>query len=255
MTTYPNCKINLGLHILGRRPDGYHDLATLFLPVHSLCDRLDIEPNKELAMTQEGLSLDNVPADNICLRAWQLLHEEFGIPAVHIRLHKGIPFGAGLGGGSSDAAFTLKMLNTMFDIGLDQVGLEHRASRLGADCAFFIANQTAYATGIGDRLTPCNIDLSAYRIEVAIPEGEHVSTREAYANLDHSLFGIPRIDLRQAANHPVEEWKAIITNDFEASIFPFHPAIAHLKAAMYSRGAVYASMSGSGAAVYGLFKD
>ncbi len=148
MITYPNCKINLGLHVVGKRPDGYHDLETLFVPVHDLCDELEIVEGP-LSIVQDGIALDNAPEDNLCMKAWRLLHEEFGIPEVSIQLKKNIPFGAGLGGGSSDAAFTLKMLNEMFSQGLSPDDLERRAARLGADCAFFIRNRAAYATGIG----------------------------------------------------------------------------------------------------------
>ena len=154
MITYPNCKINLGLHVVGKRPDGYHDLETIFVPVHDLSDTLEIVESDNLQMAQEGIVLDNAPEDNLCTKAWRLLHEEFDIPTVSIRLQKGIPFGAGLGGGSSDAAFTLKMLNEMFALRLTDSQLEQRAARLGADCAFFIKNQPAYATGIGDLLEP-----------------------------------------------------------------------------------------------------
>ena len=162
MITYPNCKINLGLHVVGRRPDGYHDLETLFLPVTDLCDELEIHSStgsEQPIIMQEGITLDNAPDDNLCIKAWRLLHDEFGIPAVSIRLKKGIPFGAGLGGGSSDAAFTLKMLNAMFSLGLSDSQLEQRAARLGADCAFFIQNRPAYATGIGDQLTPLEFSI------------------------------------------------------------------------------------------------
>ena len=257
MVTYPNCKINLGLHVVGKRPDGYHDLETVFLPVHELRDRLEIVADSQLpaaVVEQTGLVLDNDPEDNICLRAWQLMHDGYGVPAVRIRLDKGIPFGAGLGGGSSDAAFTLKMLNGMFAIGLDEAALERLAARIGADCAFFIKNRPAFATGIGDILEPMAIDLDAYRIAVEIPEGEHVSTREAYGGLRHDLRGTARPDLREVVGKPVEEWCNLIVNDFEASVFPAHPAIAELKNDMYRRGAVYASMTGSGAAVFGIFK-
>jgi 4-diphosphocytidyl-2-C-methyl-D-erythritol kinase len=162
MKTYPNCKINLGLHVVGKRPDGYHNLETIFLPVTDLCDELEITEQSPTSggaahapsMIQDGITLDNVPEDNLCMKAWRLLHEEFGIPAVHIRLKKGIPFGAGLGGGSSDAAFTLKMLNEMFSLHLNDTDLERRAAMLGADCAFFIQNRAAYASGIGDQLEP-----------------------------------------------------------------------------------------------------
>ncbi len=255
MITYPNCKINLGLHVVGRRADGYHNLETIFLPVSDLTDVLEIEECDRLEMVQEGILLDNAPNDNICLRAWKILHDEFAIPPVHIRLTKNIPFGAGLGGGSSDAAYTLKMLNGMFDIGLDESQLEYRAARLGADCAFFVRNQAAYATGIGDRLETVPelaILNSQLLIQIEIPEGEHVSTKEAYAGL-HIKEG-PRIDLREAVRRPVGEWRGLIENDFEDSVFAAHPAIADLKEEMYNRGALYASMTGSGAAVFGIFR-
>ena len=253
MKSHPNCKINLGLHIVGKRPDGYHNLETIFLPVHELCDELEIVPAAGAAptMRQDGIVLDNAPGDNLCMRAYRLLHDEFGIPPVDITLHKHIPFGAGLGGGSSDAAFTLKMLNEMFSLGLGTADLEQRAVRIGADCAFFIQNRPAYATGIGDQLEPIDLDLSAYRIAIEIPPQEHVSTREAYAGLQ--LHGGIRPDLRQAVRQPVAQWRENIVNDFEASVFPAHPAIAALKDDMYRRGAHYAAMTGSGAAVFGLF--
>lgn len=254
MITYPNCKINLGLHVVGKRPNGYHDLETIFLPVLNLCDELEIVENDTLQMEQEGIVLDNAPEDNLCTRAWRLLHDEFNIPPVSIRLKKGIPFGAGLGGGSSDAAFTLKLLNEMFALGLIDSQLEQRAARLGADCAFFIRNRAAYAIGIGDRLEPIEIDMSAYRIVIEIPEGEHVSTKEAYSGLKRDLFGAIRPDLRKAVKQSIGEWRSLIVNDFEASVFPAHPAIAALKDDMYRRGALYASMTGSGAAVFGIFE-
>lgn len=254
MTTCPNCKINLGLHVIGKRADGYHDLETVFLPVNDLHDELEVGECDSLKMTQEGIVLDNTPEDNLCVKAWRLVHEEFGIPPVHIRLKKHIPFGAGLGGGSSDAAFTLKMLNEMYSLGLDAQALELRAAKLGADCAFFIQNRPAYATGIGDVLTPISLDMSRYRICIEIPAGEHVNTKEAYHGLNRDLFGQPRTDLREAIRRPIEEWRHLIVNDFETSVFPAHPAIAALKEDMYARGALYASMSGSGAAVFGLFE-
>lgn len=253
MISFPNCKINLGLHVVGKRPDGYHDLETLFLPVIELCDELEIVEGP-LAMHQDGIALDNIPEDNLCMKAWRLLHDEFGIPSVTIRLKKGIPFGAGLGGGSSDAAFTLKMLNGMFSLGLEDCQLEQRAARLGADCAFFIRNRAAYATGIGDRLEPLEwVESGKWKVVIEIPEGEHVSTKEAYTGLQRNLFGCPRPDLREAIRRPIEEWRNLIVNDFEASVFPSHPAIAALKEEMYRRGALYASMTGSGAAVFGIF--
>ena len=261
MKTYPNCKINLGLHVVGKRPDGYHNLETIFLPVTDLCDELEITEQSPTSggaahapsMIQDGITLDNAPEDNLCMKAWRLLHEEFGIPAVNIRLKKGIPFGAGLGGGSSDAAFTLKMLNEMFSLHLNDTDLERRAAMLGADCAFFIQNRAAYATGIGDQLENIEIRNSKFEVKIEIPEGEHVSTKEAYGGLRRDLFGTPRPDLREAVRRPIEEWCRLIVNDFENSVFPAHPAIAALKEEMYRRGALYASMTGSGAAVFGFF--
>ena len=255
MITFPNCKINLGLHVVGKRPDGYHDLETIFLPVMDMCDELEIVEGP-LEMRQDGITLDNAPDDNLCMKAWQLLHEEFGIPTVSIRLKKNIPFGAGLGGGSSDAAFTLKMLNETFSLGLDNSTLEQRAAKLGADCAFFIRNCAAYATGIGDQLKPLpefSILNSQFSIQIEIHDGEHVSTKEAYLGLNRDLFGVQRPDLRKAVKQPIEEWRNLIVNDFETSVFPTHPAIAELKDDMYRRGALYASMTGSGAAVFGIF--
>jgi len=278
MTTYPNCKINLGLHVVGRRADGYHDLETLFIPVPDLCDELEITelPATDASpggaapqprMTQSGIALDNAPEDNLCIRAWRLLHDEFAIPPVHIRLEKHIPFGAGLGGGSSDAAFTLRMLNDMFSLGLGTADLERRAARLGADCAFFVQNRPAYATGIGDQLEPIEwkAESGKWKVVIEIPDGEHVSTKEAYAGLklpgsspsqgelSAGLRGKQRPDLRQAIRRPIGEWRTLIVNDFEASVFPAHPAIAALKDDLYRRGALYASMTGSGAAVFGIF--
>lgn len=255
MKTHPNCKINLGLHVVGKRPDGYHDLETIFLPVESLRDELEITEGA-LSMQQNGITLDNAPEDNLCMKAWRLLHEEFGIPEVSIRLKKGIPFGAGLGGGSSDAAFTLKMLNEMFSLGLNNSQLEQYAVRLGADCAFFIKNKPAYATGIGDQLEPVELRMKdeEYRIVIEIPEGEHVSTKEAYSGLDLSRTKRnTHCDLREAVKRPIDEWRNLIVNDFETSVFPAHPAIVALKEEMYRHGALYASMTGSGAAVFGIF--
>lgn len=253
MITYPNCKINLGLHVVGKRADSYHDLETIFVPVFDFCDKLEITEGP-LSMVQDGIVLDNAPEDNLCMKAWRLLHEEFGIPTVSIRLKKSIPFGAGLGGGSSDAAFTLRMLNEMFSLGMTDSELEKRAARLGADCAFFIKNQAAYATGIGDILEPLALDLSNYCIKIEIPEGEHVSTKEAYSGLSPFTFHLSRPDLREAVKKPLEQWRDLIVNNFEASVFPSHPAIATLKEKMYRRGALYASMTGSGAAVFGIFQ-
>lgn len=262
LIAHPYCKINLGLHVLGKRPDGYHNIETIFVPVFAMRDTLIITESDIPQMMQEGIELDNAPEENICMKAWQMLHDDFGVPPVTIRLKKGIPFGAGLGGGSCDAAFTLLLLNQRY-LRLPLNSLKKYAEKLGADCSFFMqkyiprdmGSGIAYATGKGDQLNALDtIKLNGYRIVIEMPEGEHVSTKEAYAGLNHHLFGQRRTKLTKAIRQPIEEWRHLIVNDFEASVFPAHPAIAELKYDMYRRGAVYASMTGSGAAVFGIFK-
>lgn len=255
MRTHPYCKINLGLHVVGKRPDGYHDIETVFLPVRAMTDTLEITESDHPMMVQEGIELDNAPEENICMRAWQMLHERYGVPPVTIRLRKGIPFGAGLGGGSSDGASTLKLLNRRY-LRLSMPVLRELAAELGSDCPFFLQSRTAYATGKGECLTRLDHDiaLSGYRIVIEMPKGEHVSTREAYEGLDKHLSHRSRPSLLEVIRQPIEEWRNTLVNDFETSVFPSHPAIAELKDDLYRRGAVYASMTGSGAAVYGIFK-
>lgn len=248
MIGYPTPKINIGLNVLRKRADGYHDLDTLFYPVDAFRDELEIVRSEEFSIEIEGADWD--PQSDLTAKAWRLLAEERGIGPVAIRLRKGIPVGAGLGGGSSDCAFALKMLNELFSLGLSTVELEKYAARLGADCAFFIRNIPQWGSGKGDILKPADIDLSAYRIRVEIPEGVHVSTAEAYKGLTPRETSIP---LSEALKLPVTEWRGKVINDFESSVFPKHPAIAALKERMYADGAIYASMTGSGAAVFGLF--
>lgn len=254
MITRPNCKINLGLHVTGKRPDGYHNIETVFLPVHTLCDELEIIQSDSFSFVQQGIPVDCPPEQNICVKAYNLLLENFPhkVQPVAMRLVKNVPFGAGLGGGSADAAFVLKMLNSMMNLNLSTADLRHYASRIGADCPFFIQNTPAYATGIGDQLQPVDVNLDGYHIVIEKPD-DSVSTREAYAGL--LLQNKQRPDLRQVMQMPVEQWRQILVNDFEQSIFPSHPAIAALKQNMYQRGAVYVSMTGSGAAVFGIFEN
>lgn len=255
MITYPNCKINLGLHVVRKRADGYHDLETIFLPVESLQDELEIVFSEQTTFVGEGIAVDCAAEDNLCMKAYRLLETDFAerMKPVTIRLRKGIPFGAGLGGGSSDAAFTLKMLNEMFDLQLSNEVLCRYAAKLGADCAFFIENRPCYATGIGDQLEPINLDIKklGLRMEIIKPN-DSVSTREAYAGV---LPHPHDVDLRKAVRLPVEQWRDLIVNDFEASVFPQHPRIVQLKEEFYERGAVYASMTGSGAAVFGIWQN
>ena len=248
MISYPTPKINIGLHVLRKREDGFHDIETLFYPVGAFRDELEIVPSDNFKIEIEGADWD--PQSDLTAKAWRLLAKERGIGPVAIRVRKGIPVGAGLGGGSSDCAFALKMLNELFSLGLSTVELEQYAARLGADCAFFIRNIPQWGSGKGDILRPADIDLSAYRIRVEIPQGVHVSTAEAYKGLTPRETSIP---LSEALKRPVTEWRDNVVNDFESSVFPKHPEISQLKDKMYSEGAIYASMTGSGAAVFGIF--
>lgn len=257
MTQYPNCKINLGLQILSQRPDGYHDIASIMLPVDTMHDTLDIEPlpdpTAETRFELVGATLDCPDDKNTCLKAYRLLRDNYPgqVGAVHIRLTKGIPHGAGLGGGSSDAAFTLRMLNELFHLHLDNETLCRLAVKIGADCPFFIHNRPAYTTGIGDIIKPIDLDLEKLGLHVEVVKpAVNVSTREAY---EGTTPHASTVDLREAVQLPVERWRDLIVNDFEATILPRFPEIAQLKADFYRRGAVYASMSGSGSSVFAFF--
>ena len=270
MICYPNCKINFGLHVVRKREDGYHDLETIFLPA-PLHDTLVIEKSDTFRFSQDGISIDGNPEDNLVVKAYRLMQKEAGIGNVDIRLTKAIPFGAGLGGGSSDAAFTLRMLDELFGLRFGREKLIDMASRLGADCAFFIDNVPAYATGIGDNLTPLGFNpIEGMELRIEKPEGETVSTAEAYRGVrpreskyERGMENMPRRDeashsaalLVEAAKEQPERWKELIVNDFEESVFANHPRIAQLKQRYYDEGAVYASMTGSGAAVFGLWKQ
>jgi 4-diphosphocytidyl-2-C-methyl-D-erythritol kinase len=248
MISFPNAKINLGLHGTERRPDGYHNLETLFYPV-SLADILEVIPGTSFSFESSGLLLDAEPDSNLVVRAYQLLKEAYDLPPVNIWLHKVIPFGAGLGGGSSDAAFMLKMLNELFGLNIPTDQLKQFAVLLGADCPFFLDNVPAYATGIGDQLVPFRLDLSAYKtVLVKPPFG--VNTALAYRSITPKL---PARSLAEILNLPPEHWKELLVNDFEEPVFKLFPELSVIKAKMYDSGAVYASMSGSGSALFGLF--
>ncbi len=246
-----NAKINIGLNVVSKRPDGYHNLETVFYPV-DMCDYLEITPSTGDATTLQvkGIQVDSSMQDNLVYKAYMLLKQDFDIAAVNIVLEKNVPFGAGLGGGSSDAANTLKALNTMFSLGLTDEQLEQYAVRLGADCPFFIKNKPVYATGIGNEFHPIELDLSGYRIEVVKPD-VNVSTAVAYRGITPKPSEFNLLNLSKL---PPTEWKNCVKNDFEASVFPLFPEIKVLKEDMYRKGAVYAAMSGSGSAVFGIFK-
>ena len=253
MIVYPNVKLNLGLRVLGKRGDGYHELQTVFVPYFGFSDTLEIVPASSFEVEISGPEYGGwEPSEDLAARAWRLLRADFGIGPVHISLEKNSPVGAGLGGGSADGAFTLAVLNDMFSLGLSLDKLADYASCLGSDCPFFIYNFPMYATGRGEILEPVSLPLDDWRFEVEVPGGVHVSTKEAYASLIPS--GADGEDLKTTlSSTPVEKWKDVIVNDFEASVFAKHPEIPALKQEMYSRGAVFASMSGSGSAVFGIF--
>ena len=256
MLTFPNAKINLGLNITEKRPDGYHNLETVFYPV-PVEDALEIiplpdAPRGTCTLHLAGQEIAGTLEDNLVARAYRMLDADFGLPAVDIHLLKHIPSGAGLGGGSSDAAFMLKMLNEQFGLGLTEDNLEAYATRLGADCAFFVRNRPTFAEDIGNIFSPLpSFSLSGYRLLLVKPD-VFVSTRDAFARIkprraDASPKEIVRL--------PVEKWRGRLVNDFEESVFPQFPLIGETKDEMYRLGAVYASMSGSGSSVFGLFKN
>lgn len=251
MTVYPNVKLNLGLRVLGKRPDGYHDLESLFIPCEAFRDELCIELADEFGIEIGGPCYRGWdPSEDLTARAWRLLRDEFGIAPVRISLTKNSPVGAGLGGGSADGAFALRALSDLFGLGLSDAALAALAARLGSDCPFFIYNRPMFASGRGEILEPFDIDLSGYRLEVAVPEGVAVSTKEAYAGVIPAAAEEP---LRATLARPVETWPGRLVNDFERSVFPAHPEIPALKEDFYRRGALYAAMSGSGSAVFALF--
>lgn len=251
MKSFPNFKINIGLNIIRKREDGFHDLKTVFYPVHSLTDELEInrvERGVHLTVSNvENLCADE---DNLCVKAFRLLQKHFNIDGVEIKLTKNIPFGAGLGGGSADAAFALKMYNELFSLGLDEKELCNFAAQLGSDTAFFILNQPVYAEGRGELMTPIDIDLSDYYIEIDKPDFS-ISTKEAYRGVKPRK---PEFELKELISKPIENWKTSVYNDFEITLCQKYPILTEKKEKFYRRGAIYASLSGSGSALYGIFQ-
>lgn len=250
MIVFPNAKINIGLNVVSKRSDGYHNLETIFYPV-KLCDALEVVEAKKTAISFSGIQIDGNPEDNLILKAYRLLQADFQLPPVHFHLHKVIPAGAGLGGGSADAAFALKMLDLFFNLSISIGQLEKYAAQIGADCPFFIQNKPVFATGTGNEFHNVNIDLSQFEIVILKPSFS-VSTAEAYKNV---VSQKPLAELTELVKMPEESWKDCIINDFEKSVFPSFPQVLKLKQLLYESGAVYASMSGSGSAVFGLFRS
>ena len=259
MKLYPNCKINIGLRVVRKREDGYHDLETIFYPVYGLHDELEVQPSDEFAFIQEGITVDCLPTDNLICKVYARMRDRYPqIGNVTISFKKNIPFGAGLGGGSSDAAHMAMALNEIFALGLTKEQLAQELSPLGADCPFFIYNTPCYAEGIGDKLTPIDLDLSGLRLIMIKPECG-VSTKEAYGGIvpkgtcEHFAPFIHPLELLE----PLEPFKhlPLLTNDFEETVCKVHPELATIKKRLQDAGALYAAMSGSGSTIFGLFKS
>lgn len=256
MIVYPNAKINIGLNVVEKRPDGYHNLETVFYPIN-LQDAIEIKeiegevPAEGYRLKVTGTVFDGSPEDNLVVRAYKLLKQDFDLPPVSIVLYKHIPTGAGLGGGSADAAFTIKTLNERFQLGLTVEQMEEYSARLGADCPFFIQNKPVFATGIGNIFHPVELDLK-YKQLVLVKPDIFVSTKDAYAKVEVRR---PERSLPELLAQPIEKWKDTIVNDFEPSVFSKFPEIAAIKDKMYDLGALYASMSGSGSSVFGIFDE
>ena len=256
MTLFPNCKINIGLRIVRKREDGYHDLETIFYPVYGLHDELEIVPSLDgLSFVQEGLAVDCPAEDNLIIKCYHRMranHPQIG--DVHIRFKKNIPFGAGLGGGSSDAAHMAIALNEIFSLGLTREQLAEEVRPLGADCPFFIYNSPCYAEGIGDKLTPITLDLSGLRLVMVKPNCG-VSTKEAYAGIIRHPEVEGQIKTALTEGWSFDAMRPLLINDFEQTVFPLHSEIAEIKQRLLHAGAVYAAMSGSGSTVFALFNN
>lgn len=255
MITFPNAKINLGLNIVEKRPDGYHDLETVFYPIN-LQDALEVtrleHSDKPYTLHISGSAIDGEPEDNLVVKAYHLLKQDYPqIAPVEIHMYKHIPIGAGLGGGSADAAYMIKLLNEKFSLGISEKKMEEYATLLGADCAFFIKNRPVFASGIGNIFEPVELSLKGHHIILIKPD-IFVSTKDAFAAVKPQR---PVVSLKEITKQPVETWKDCMKNDFETSVFQKYPEIAAIKDKLYDLGAIYASMSGSGSAVYGIFKE
>lgn len=252
MVEFANCKINLGLHITGVRPDGYHDISTVMVPLdwHDIVEAVPLPEAGDDVLVVSGNPVDCPPEKNLVMKAVGALREVADFPAVELHLHKIVPDGAGLGGGSADAAFTVKAVDRLFGLNLSPEVMERVLAGVGSDCPFFVRNRPALATGTGTCLEPVHCDLSAYHIVVAKSAGVSVSTREAYALAGIHADEPPLADIIKL---PVEQWQGLLVNDFEEAIFRLAPQVRAVKESLLAGGAAYASMTGSGAAVYGLF--
>ena len=250
MVTFPNSKINLGLNIVGKRGDGYHGIETVFFPVQ-LKDALEVIEKEKFEFSTSGSPIEGETEKNLCIKAYHLLKKDFPqLPSVQMYLYKAIPIGAGLGGGSADGAFTLKLLNKKFELNLSEKQLINYSLQLGSDCPFFILNKPCFATGRGEILEPTELDLSEFKIVIVLP-AIHISTAWAFANIKPLK---PVKSIKQIIQQPITTWNDELINDFEKPVFAKYPEIKSIKDALYDEGAIYASMSGSGSAVYGIFR-
>jgi 4-diphosphocytidyl-2-C-methyl-D-erythritol kinase len=250
MITFPNAKINLGLNILNRRSDGYHELSTCFYPIE-WTDILEITPSDSFQIELSGLPIYGKIQDNLCAKAYHLLKNDFQISPVKIHLHKLLPMGAGMGGGSADGAFALKLMNEIFELKLTTIQLENYALQLGSDCPFFIQNKPIMAEGRGEVFSPISLNLQGKFIYLIYPSFSS-STKEAFAGIKPT---IPPKNIQNILAQPIQTWKEELYNDFEKSIFQKYPTLAKIKTFLYEQGAIYASMSGSGSTIYGIFEN
>lgn len=263
MILFPQAKINLGLNVLRKRADSYHEIETVMMPI-PLTDVLEILPAKDFAFHQSGLEIEGTTSDNLVVRAYEVLKDAYKLPPVYIHLLKNIPMGAGLGGGSADATYTLIGLNKLFELGLSDDELRNYAAKLGSDCPFFVDDQPQLARGRGEILSPIHVDLKGFYIKLIHPE-LHIGTKEAYANVVPSTTLTSTSSAQRSQQHqssieeiirqPITNWKNELKNAFETSAFQLHPEIKQIKESLYAEGAIYASMTGSGSAVYGIFKE
>ena len=250
MIIFPNAKINLGLNVISRRNDGFHNIETILYPV-KVKEALEIIEADRLLFTSSGIAVPGNPDENLCMKAYHLISKDTKLPPVHFHLHKQIPVGAGLGGGSADAAFCIRLLNQKFGLGFTADQMKDYARQLGSDCAFFIENQPVLATGKGDQFTKIDLKLDKYFMVLVMPP-VHVNTADAYQEIKpaSSVFSLASFE-----DLPIENWPDVLKNDFEGTVFKKHPVIGDLKKELYKSGALYASMSGSGAAVYAIFEN
>jgi 4-diphosphocytidyl-2-C-methyl-D-erythritol kinase len=250
MITFPNAKINIGLQIIQKRPDGFHDIASCFYPV-AWTDVLEVIEAPTFSFSSSGIDIPGDASKNLCVRAYDLLKTDFTLPPVALHLLKNVPIGAGMGGGSADAAFALKLLNDKFNLKISIESLENYARKLGSDCAFFVQNKPMYCFDKGDQFADIEIDIKEKYLVLVYPN-LHISTAEAYAGVKPQQ---PKTDLREALKLPISDWRYCVENDFETGLFEKYPVLPQIKNQLYVQGAAYASMTGSGSTLFGIFES